>query len=92
MMAVDLLNALLIASIPVLSGLGRLSVGYIYVVGFVGSTLAIAFQAAQFAAIPSLVGDANLVVANGRIQASFSAMGVVGPLVASALVFLMPLA
>src|SRR6185437_12473726 len=40
MIVVDSLNTLLIASIPVLSLLGLLSVYYIYAVGFVASTLA----------------------------------------------------
>ena len=91
MIIVDTLNTLFIASIPVLSLLGALHVWYIYVIGFLGSTMAIFFQAAEFAAIPGLVGKDDLVRANGRIQASFSAMGFVGPLVAGLLVFLVPI-
>lgn len=91
MIIVDTINMLLVASIPVLSLLGHLSVWYIYGVAFVASTMGIFFQAAEFAAIPSLVGQDNLVTANGRIQASFSAMGFAGPLIAGGLVFLVPL-
>jgi len=91
MIAVDLLNALLIASIPLLAMRGVLSVWWIYLVGFVSSTIGIAFQSAEFAAIPSLVNQDNLVVANGRIQASYSAAAVVGPLLAGILVARMPL-
>ncbi|MCX6049579.1 MAG: MFS transporter, partial [Chloroflexi bacterium] len=76
MIVVDLINAGLLASIPLLATLDRLPVWWIYVVGFVGSTVGIAFQSAEFAAIPSLVNQDDLVTANGRIQASYSAAGV----------------
>jgi len=91
MIVVDLINALMIASIPLLATLGLLSVWWIYAVGFIGSTIGIAFQSAEFAAIPSLVNQDNLVAANGRIQASYSAAAVIGPLLAGVLVAFMPL-
>lgn len=99
MIAVDLTKALVIASIPLMAFMGVLSVWWIYMVGFVGSTLSIAFQSAEFAAIPSLVkpGDSigssgeALVSANGRIQASYSAAAVVGPLLAGMLSAIMPI-
>jgi MFS family permease len=90
MITVDTLNTLFIASIPVLSLMHMLSVWYIYAMAFVGSTLAIFFQSAEFAAIPGLVGRDDLVKANGRIQASFSAMGFIGPLLAALFVTLIP--
>ena len=52
MIAVDVANALAIASIPALATFDMLSVWWIYAVGFVTSTLGIAFQLAEFAAIP----------------------------------------
>jgi len=58
---------------------------------FISSTLGIFFQAAQFAAIPSLVEREELVAANGRIQASFSAATVLGPLAAGALLAFIPI-
>jgi MFS family permease len=85
MIATDVTRAVVIASIPVLASLNLLAVWWIYVVGFLGSTLAIAFNAAEFAAIPSLVprdASEELVAANGRIQASYSAASIVGPLLA----------
>lgn len=91
MIVADLLNAAAIASIPLLAMLGMLSVWWIYVVGFFTSTVTIAFQSAEFAAIPSLVKQDNLVVANGRIQASYSAAAIAGPVLAGALVGIMPL-
>ena len=44
--------------------------------GFLSSTLTIFFEAGEFAAIPSLVGMEDLVTANGRIQASYSAAAI----------------
>ena len=53
--------------------------------------LTIFFTSGEFAAIPSLVEGDDLVTANGRIQASYSAATVVGPLLAGVLVAVMPL-
>jgi MFS family permease len=91
MIAVDIGRALIIASIPAMAAAGSLSVWWIYVVGFVQSTLTICFEAGQFAAIPGLVNQDDLVTANGRIQASYSAAQVIGPLLAGLLVTVMPL-
>src|SRR6266566_8959760 len=88
MIATDVARAAVIASIPLLASIDRLSVEWIYVVSFLSTTLSICFSSAEFAAIPSLVpseGEA-IVTANGRIQASYSAAAVVGPLLAGALV------
>jgi predicted MFS family arabinose efflux permease len=90
MIAVDLLSAVTIASVAVASGAGFLSVWWIYAVVFVSSTLSIFFVAAEFGAIPSLVDSGELVSANGRIQASFAAASVLGPLAAGALLVFVP--
>jgi MFS family permease len=91
MITVDILQALVIATIPLADALGMLSVYWIYAVAFVTSTLTIAFQASEFAAIPNLVGQDDLVAANGRIQASYSAATVIGPVLAGTLVAFIPL-
>jgi MFS family permease len=82
MIVVDLLRAAVIGTIPLLFALDLLAVWQIYLVGFVSSTLTIFFEASEFAAIPNLVGQEDLVTANGRIQASYSAAQVAGPLLA----------
>jgi len=92
MIVVDLLSAAVLLSVPLAAAAGVLSVWWIYAAIFVSSTLGIFFQAAQFAAIPSLVERDGLVAANGRIQASFSAATVLGPLVAGALLAFIPIA
>lgn len=91
MIAVDLGRAAVIASIPLLGSLELLSVSWIYAVSFLTATLTIAFDAGEFAAVPSLVDKEQLVIANGRIQASYSAASVAGPLLAGALVAVMPI-
>src|SRR5207302_6870886 len=91
MIFTDIARALIVATIPLLAVLGALPVWWLYVVGFIHSTLTICFEAGQFAAIPSLVNQDDLVTANGRIQASYSGASIVGPLLAGVLVTLIPL-
>ncbi len=91
MILVDSGQALVIASIPVMFLLGALSVWWVYGVAFVSTTLKIFFDAGEFAAIPSLVDQDDLVTANGRIQASFFGASILGPLLAGVLLFVMPL-
>ncbi len=91
MIFTDIARALAIALIPALARLGYLNVWWIYAVGFTQSTLTICFEAGQFAAIPSLVNQDDLVTANGRIQASYSGASILGPLLAGMLVAIMPL-
>jgi MFS family permease len=92
MIATDVLAAIVVASVPLAAAAGALSVWWVLAVVFVASTLSIFFEAAQFGAIPSLVPQGDLVSANGRIQASFAAATVAGPLVAGALLVVLPVA
>jgi MFS family permease len=92
MIALDSLNALVILSIPLVAQFGHLTVWLIYAVTFIQSTVFIAFSAGEFAAIPSLVKTEDLVTANGRIQATYSAAQVAGPLLAGAMLSFLPLA
>jgi len=89
MIATDIARAAVIASIPLLASTDRLTVEWIYVATFLSTTLSICFNSAEFAAIPSLVPSDSaeaIVSANGRIQASYSAAAVIGPLLAGTLV------
>jgi MFS family permease len=90
MIAVDILQAVFVTSVPVLAALGMLQLWWIYVVVFCSGLLNNCFQAAEFAAIPSLVPTDDLVTANGRIQASYSAAMVAGPLIAGVLAAFTP--
>jgi predicted MFS family arabinose efflux permease len=91
MIRLDLLNAAVILSIPLVATLWHLDVWLIYAVAFIQTTIGIAFQAGEFAAIPSLVSTDDLVTANGRIQATYSAAQVAGPLLAGLLVAFIPI-
>ncbi len=91
MIFTDLGRALVIASISLMAFSGLLTVWWIYAVGFLQSMLTICFQSGQFAAIPALVNRDDLVTANGRIQASYSGASILGPLLAGALVTLLPI-
>ena len=92
MIALDSINTIVILSIPLVSQFGHLTVWWIYAVTFIQSTVFIAFSSGEFAAVPSLVSTDDLVTANGRIQATFSAAQVAGPLLAGALLSFFPLA
>ena len=97
MIFTDLGRAAVIGSIPLLASVDLLPVWWIYVCTFVSMTLSICFTSAEFAAIPSLVPKESgaseaLVAANGRIQASYSAASVLGPLFAGALAAYVPIA
>jgi MFS family permease len=90
MIGTDIGRALIIASIPMLFAFGLLTIWWIYIVAFIHATLKICFDAGEFAAIPSLVNQDDLVTANGRIQASYSGASIIGPLLAGVLVTLVP--
>jgi MFS family permease len=90
MIAVDILQLLFIASVPLVALFGPIPIWWVYVVVFFTGLLTVFFQAAEFAAIPSLVPNSDLVTANGRIQASYSAAMVAGPLLAGLLVAVIP--
>jgi len=92
MIGTDIARALIVASIPLLSAFGLLTVWWIYIVAFIHATLTICFEAGEFAAIPSLVDRDDLVTANGRIQASYSGASIAGPLLAGVLVTVVPYA
>jgi MFS family permease len=91
MIALDCVNTIVILSIPLVATFGHLNVWWIYGVTFIQSTVFIAFSAGEFAALPSLVSTDDFVTANGRIQATYSAAQVSGPLLAGALISFLPL-
>jgi hypothetical protein len=70
MIELDIACAAVLAVLPALALFGHLPIWWIYLVTFINSTLTVGFQSATNAAIPSLVGQDELLKANGRIQAS----------------------
>lgn len=91
MILTDLIRALVIASLFFVAQMGILSVWWIFMVAFLNSSLSIGFDAANFAAIPSMVSQEQLVTANGRIQAGYSSAKVIGPLLAGLLIIVVSL-
>lgn len=92
MLRTDVARAVVIAALPVLSLLGLLEVWQIYLVTFVQSTLGILFSCGEFAAIPALVGEEELVTANARIMATNNVGPILGATCAGALVAFVPVA
>lgn len=92
MILADLGQAIAVAALPVAFLLGTLNVGWIYAVAFLSTTLHIFTDSSQFAAIPSLVDQRDLVTANGRFQASFFGATILGPVLAGALIYVIPVA
>jgi len=91
MIGADIGRACIIASLPLLASLGLLSVWWVYGTALLSSTLSMGFDAANFAAIPSLVKQEKLVTANGRIQASYATASIAGPLLAGLLLVILPM-
>ncbi len=85
MITVDVLLALVMLTIPALAWFHMLNVYWVYAVQFAASSLGLIFEQAEFTAIPSLVGQHDLVTANGRINASYQTSEVLGPTIAGAI-------
>jgi MFS family permease len=85
MLLTDVGRAIVIASIPILALLNLLSLWWIYVSGFLLALLTVCFDNAELTSIPSLVEREDLITANGRIQASYAAAMVLGPVLAGLL-------
>ena len=75
----NVVQGLLVASIPVASALGVLTVAQIYVVGLLAASAFVFSDAAVFGAVPALVGPTNLAAANGALSSVASAADIAGP-------------
>jgi MFS family permease len=89
MLGTDLLRAALVAAVPLLYVTGLLDLAALAVLAFATGTLSVLFDVAYFAFLPALVPPADLVYANGRLEASRSGATLVGPGLAGALVQLL---
>lgn len=85
MVAADLGNAVLLATIPLAAAAGALTLPQIYVVAFASASLFVWFDAANFGAIAALVGRGGLVEANSRIWATTTTLEMAGPALGGAL-------
>jgi MFS family permease len=84
----DLANAVVLGSIPVAYLLGGLTTAHVMVAAFLVPALFVFFDAADFGAVPTLVGRARIARANSIIWASSTVVEVgVPPLAGAALAF-----
>ena len=82
----DLGRAVLLGSIPIAAALGQLTFLHLWLVAFLAGSLAVFFQIASIAVLPSLVTRSQLVDANSKLSLSDSVMSVAGPSLAGGLV------
>ncbi|HEX3780385.1 MAG TPA: MFS transporter [Pseudonocardiaceae bacterium] len=86
MVAADLGRMVLFGSIPVAAALHASSIGQLYVVVFLGGVLTVFFDVSNQSYVPRLVGRADLVEGNARLQMNQSVAATVGPTIAGLLV------
>ena len=86
LIAGDLGRAAMLATVPIAYGLGVLSMGQMYVVGFVVGTLTVFFDVAYQSYVPSLVERDQLIDGNGKLEASRTVAQSAGPALAGALI------
>jgi MFS family permease len=82
----DLANTLVIGSIPLAAFLGMLTMAQLFAVAFIAGALSVATELARSALVPAMVGRAQLVGANSRLQGSDAVAQVAGPSLGGALV------
>ena len=89
MIIADCAQALVLFSIPTAAFLGRLRLEHLYVVAFLSGVLALWFEIAYHAFLPSLIPRERLAEGNSRLEASHSLAEIVGPGLAGGLVQLL---
>ncbi|MEV4822118.1 MFS transporter [Micromonospora sp. NPDC049274] len=89
LVATDLIRFVAMASVPLAYALGLLSYGQLLVVSVISGTASIAFTAATGAYLKYLVRGDDLLVANGRFEATTWTATAVGPPLGGALVGLL---
>lgn len=86
LVAMDVVRAVLVASIPILRGLGLLSLGVLYGLVFALAVASQIFRPALRASLPNLVSATDLVGANSLLETTRQLGGIVGPGLAGALI------
>lgn len=85
MIGCDLINVLLIGSIPLAAFLHAVTILQIFAVALLSAAAFVWFDAANFGALPTLVGRERIVAANSALGAVSAAVQIVGPAVGGAL-------
>lgn len=79
MVSCDLINMALLGSIPLAAMLHTLTLTQIYAVALLSATVFVWFDAANFGALPALVGRERIVEANSLLWSTHTLIWVVGP-------------
>lgn len=79
MVSCDVLNMLLLGSIPLASWLHILSIAHIFIVALLSASAFVWFDAADFGALPTLVGRNRIIGANSAITSMSTLVGIAGP-------------
>ncbi|MGD9954847.1 MAG: MFS transporter [Candidatus Nanopelagicales bacterium] len=75
----DVVNAAVLASVPIAAALGRLTAAHVILVGLVSMTVFVFFDAANFGAVPTLVGKDRIRDATNAVWAPAQVLDVVLP-------------
>lgn len=89
MLVCDLAKGLVLATVPICSLVGGLSIGLLYAVTFISGCLAVFFEIAYQSFVPVLLDRDRLVDGNSKIGTTNSFATVVGPTLAGSLVALL---
>jgi MFS family permease len=85
MVAADLVSAVALGSLPIADVLGVLTVPHVLVAAFLSPTVFVFFDAANFGALPALVGRDRIASANSAIWGAGTVVEIAFPLLAGAL-------
>lgn len=85
MIGCDLLNVLLIGSIPLAALVHAVTIPHIYAVALLSAAAFVWFDAANFGALPALVGRDQIVAANSALGAVSAGVQIIGPAVGGVL-------
>ncbi len=85
MVTADLSSAVVLGSVPVAAWLGALTVPHVLVAAFLSATFFVFFDAANFGAVPSLVGRERIPAANSAIWSAGTLIEIALPAAAGAL-------
>src|SRR5437763_3133705 len=72
LIAADAGRALALGSLPLAAALAHVTIGQLYLVGFLAGTLTVLFDVAYQSYLPSLVGASQLVEGNSKLERSRS--------------------
>lgn len=89
MVSADVLRAVVLASVPLASVLGVLTLAQLYVVAAAQGVGTVFFDVAYMSYLPGLVGRKHLVESNAKLQVSQSVAEVSGPTVSGLLISLL---